>query len=64
MPTEYIYKQQGDGRDSWVKIETDDKGIILSKEMVYENPTVHPLIAQIEKMTPQEREALRTALNK
>jgi hypothetical protein len=34
----YTYKLQGDGRDSWVKIETDERGLVVNKCMVYEDP--------------------------
>lgn len=33
---EHVYKKQGDGRDSWVRIEKDADGEIISKTMVYE----------------------------
>ena len=34
----YTYKKQGDGRDSWLCEEKDEKGNIINKYMVYENP--------------------------
>jgi hypothetical protein len=34
----YTYKLQGDGRDSWIAVETDDKGTVINKYMVYEDP--------------------------
>lgn len=38
MEKEYIYKKQGDGRDSWIVIEKDDNGNIINKYMIYEKP--------------------------
>ena len=38
METTYTYKLQGDGRDSWIVEEFDDRGELENKYMVYENP--------------------------
>ena len=39
MEKEYIYKLQGDGKDSWICIEKDDQGNESTRYMVYEKPT-------------------------
>lgn len=38
MENIYKYKEQGDGRDSWICEEFDEKGELLNKYMIYENP--------------------------
>lgn len=38
MVKEYIYKLQGNGKDSWTVIEKDDDGNIINKYMVYDKP--------------------------
>jgi hypothetical protein len=55
---EYIYKRQGDGRDSWVAIETDDKGTVINKYMVYEDPyavkKVDASLLDIDSLTEEQ----------
>ena len=38
MAINYTYKRQGNGRDSWVRTETNDNGDIIDKYMIYYNP--------------------------
>lgn len=40
MAKTYIYKRQGDGRDSWACTETDNEGNTINKYMVYEDPAI------------------------
>lgn len=64
MTKEYVYKKQGDGRDSWTCIEREGD-VIVASYMVYENPFETPkvdLIAILSKATPEEIAFLKEAL--
>ena len=63
MALSYTYKQQGNGsdefpfKDSWTCVETDDKGVVVTKYMVYEDPNIiakSELVQMFLKATPQE----------
>lgn len=55
----YIYKKQGDGRDSWLDTETN--------QMVYDDPKkpVVPnvdVVALLQSMSPEQLEAVKQLL--
>jgi hypothetical protein len=54
----YTYKLQGDGRDSWIAVETDDKGTVINKYMVYEDPNavkkVDASLLDIDSLTDEQ----------
>lgn len=43
MVKKYTYKQQGDGRDSWI-CEEIENGELVNRYMVYEDPNALPVI--------------------
>lgn len=38
MAKTYTYLKQGDGKDSWICEDRDEKGLLIDRYMVYENP--------------------------
>lgn len=62
MTITYEYKLQGNGKDSWVKIITNDNGIEVEKSMVYEDPYKSELIKLFEKATPEELNIIKNKL--
>ena len=57
MTTEIIYKEQGDGRDSWIVIESEG-GKVVNKYMVYEDPSKD----WIDSLTPEQIVKLKNLL--
>jgi len=62
MSYTYEYKKQGDGTDSWVAIETNDKGIVVNKYMVYEDPFKSDFIKMLEKASIEDLKFLKNKL--
>ena len=67
MAQEIIYKQQGDGRDSWTVKTIDENGDMVSCEMVYEDPNKKPIpsvdvIGIIKALSPDELNQLKALL--
>lgn len=63
----YTYKKQGDGSDSWICIETDDEGNVITKYMVYENPNAKPIpivdvVGLLLSLKPDELQAVKELL--
>jgi hypothetical protein len=57
MEVRYEYKKQGNGQDSWIKIEIDEKGNETPVDLVFQNPEqskLIPFIDAIKKATPEE----------
>lgn len=67
MEKQFAYKKQSDGRDSWIVSEVDDKGNLLNKYMVYENPEaekpINPAIEILKNSTPEELEEIKKLLS-
>lgn len=65
MRKEYEYKLQGDGRDSWIVSEYNDNNELISKYMVYEDPTkqVGTALQAVLSASPQEIEQIKQILN-
>ncbi len=61
---EYIYKKQGDNRDSWLCVEKNINGNVINKYMVYDDPIIHPLIKIFKELTKEQRDQIKTILNK
>lgn len=58
---EIIYKQQGNGKDSWC-VKTFDNGELISAEMVYENPNTKKIdISKIDIDTLTNDELVKLA---
>lgn len=67
MTKEYVYKKQGDGRDSWTCIEKDEQGNEVNRYMVYENPEVKPVpvvdvVKLLQSLSPEELTAIKEIL--
>ena len=65
MRKEYEYKLQGDGSDSWIVSEYNDNNELISKYMVYEDPTkqVGAALQAVLSASPQEIEQIKQILN-
>lgn len=65
MRKEYEYKLQGDGRDSWIVSEYNDNNELISKYMVYEDPTkkIGAALQAVLSASPQEIEQIKQILN-
>jgi hypothetical protein len=63
MRKEYEYKLQGDGTDSWIVSEYDENNELVSKYMVFEDPTMGPALKAVLSATPEEIEQIRQILN-
>ena len=64
METTYTYKEQGDGRDSWI-CEVTDKGELVDKYMVYEDPTkpkTTDIASLLKTQTPEQLAEIKTLL--
>lgn len=64
MRKEYEYKLQGDGADSWVVSEFDENDILLTRYMVFEDPTVvlGTALKAVLNATPTELEQIKIIL--
>ena len=64
MRKEYDYKLQGDGTDSWVVSEYDDKDVLISKYIVLEDPTVEvgTALKAVMSATPTEIQQIKKLL--
>ena len=64
MRKEYGYKLQGDGTDSWVVSEYDDKDVLISKYIVLEDPTVEvgTALKAVMSATPTEIQQIKKLL--
>lgn len=60
----YEYKKQGDGRDSWIAIETDSDGKEITRYMVYEDPNTRINLSNIDitTLTDEQVQQLKTRL--
>jgi len=54
MPITYTPYRQGNGVDSWIAVETDSTGEVISKYMVFEDPYKKETIRSFEKLTTEE----------
>lgn len=65
MITEYTYKKQADGRDSWIVTESDENRMLINRYMVYEDPN-KPKPTALEAIlnaSPEEIEQIKQLLN-
>lgn len=61
MEKTYNEKIQGDGSLSWVCVETE-KGQVINKYMVYENPYKNSFVEEFKKLTQEELNQIKTLL--
>jgi hypothetical protein len=56
MRKEYEYKLQGDGTDSWVVSEYNENDELVTRYMVYEDPTNNTgnALKAVQSATPEE----------
>jgi hypothetical protein len=56
MRKEYQYKLQGDGTDSWVVSEYNENDELVTRYMVYEDPTNNTgnALKAVQSATPEE----------
>lgn len=56
MRKEYEYKLQGDGTDSWIVNEYDENNELITRYMVYEDPTkpIGTALKAVLAATPEE----------
>jgi hypothetical protein len=56
MRTEYIYKLQGNGTDSWIVNEYNENDELVNRYMVYEDPTIQvgPALKAVQSASPAE----------
>lgn len=60
---EYQYKLQGDGTDSWIVSEYDEDDKLISKYMVFEDPTMGSALKAVLSATPEEIAQIKQILN-
>ena len=65
MRKEYQYKIQGDGRDSWTVTEFNDNDEVITRYMVYEDPSVQigTALKAVLSATPEEIIEIKKILN-
>jgi hypothetical protein len=54
MATTYTPLRQDNGIDSWIAVETDGDGQVVSKYMVYDNPYKKASIRELEKLSAED----------
>jgi len=62
MPITYTYKQQGDGRDSWIAVETDSQGRTINKYLVYEDPNKKEAVRDFEKLSTEDISTIKSII--
>jgi len=54
MPITYEPFRQGNNVDSWIMIETDDLGEVVSKQIIFEDPNKKSTIRDFEKLSTED----------
>lgn len=64
MRTEYIYKLQGNGTDSWIVNEYNENDELVNRYMVYEDPTIQvgPALKAVQSASPAELAEIKKIL--